>query len=141
MTTRPALRGNGDRPPRIAPRLMQAPKLRDLLWCDFPHDVQLPEFWKRRPVAVVAGDRRLSGTVVVVPCPSQNQAGNPWAIELATAIDGEGPSWAVCDKPTTVAVSRLSLDRSGRRPPPPGVMTQVRARGLRRFPPRAAAAG
>ncbi len=98
------------KPPRIAPRLKQAPKVRDMLWCDFPQDAQLPEFWKRRPVIVVASDRTLAGAVTVIPCSSQDQAGNRWAYSLASPIDGVEPSWAVCDKPTTVAVSRLSLE-------------------------------
>ena len=55
-------------------------------------------------------------------------------MRLATAIDGVGPAWAVCDKPTTVAVSRLSLDRPGRRRLPPEEFTAVLALVLRRFP-------
>jgi hypothetical protein len=39
-----------------------------------------------------------------IPCSSQDQAGNPWAYALKTTIDGKHPSWAICDKPTTVAV-------------------------------------
>ena len=82
---------------------------------------------------MTAGGRTLSGTVVVVPCSSQDQDGNPWAVRLATAIDGVGPSWAVCDTPATVAVSRLSLDRSGRRRLPPEEFTAVPALVRRRF--------
>ncbi|MGI3901085.1 MAG: hypothetical protein ACRYGP_17415 [Janthinobacterium lividum] len=40
----------------------------------------------------------------------------------------------MCDKPTTVAVSRLSLDRSGRHRLPPEEFTAVLALVLRRFP-------
>ena len=83
---------------------------------------------------MTAGDRRLSGTAVMVPCSSQDQGGDPWAVRLAMAIDGVGPSWAVCDMPATVAVSRLSLDRSGRRRLPPEEFTVVLALVLRRFP-------
>ena len=108
--------GDADRPPHVRPRLKQAPKLRDLYWCDLPRDAQLPEFWKRRPVIVIAGDGTLSGAVQVVPCSSQPQGSNRWAHRLATAIDGVGPSWAVCDKLGTVAVSRLSIDAGHSRP-------------------------
>ena len=75
-------------------------------------------------MVVTAGERTLSGTVVVVPCSSRDQDGKPWAVQLVTAIDGVGPSWALCDKPTTVAVSRLS----------PEEFTAVLALVLRRFP-------
>ncbi len=128
------------KPPRIRPRLSQAPKVRDLYWCDFPRDAHLPEFRKRRPVIVVASDRALSGAVMVIPCSSQDQAGNRWAVRLTTMIDGVGPSWAVCDKPTTVAVSRLTLDTSGRRRLPCAEFTAVLALLLRRLPALAPAA-
>ncbi|RYC29536.1 type II toxin-antitoxin system PemK/MazF family toxin [Lichenibacterium minor] len=105
-----------DRPPHVRTRLKQAPKLRDLYWCDLPRDAQLPEFWKRRPVIVIAGDGTLSGAVQVVPCSSQPQGANRWAHQLVTTIDGVGPSWAVCDKVGTVAVSRLSIDANHSRP-------------------------
>jgi mRNA interferase MazF len=103
-----------DKPPRIRPRLRNGPKIRDLYWCDFPQDAQLPEFWKRRPVLVLATDRSLSGALTVIPCSSQPQHGNKWAFKLNQTIDGD-PSWAICDKITTVAVSRLSLHRDKNR--------------------------
>ncbi len=104
------------RPRQYRPRLKQAPKLRDLYWCDFPRDAHVPEFWKRRPVIVIAGDGTLSGAVQVVPCSSQPQSSNRWAYQLTTAIDGVGPSWAVCDKVATMAVSRLAVDAGHSRP-------------------------
>ncbi|MDF3812900.1 MULTISPECIES: type II toxin-antitoxin system PemK/MazF family toxin [Rhodopseudomonas] len=55
-------------PPRIAPRLKSAPKIRQLYWCDFPQDAQLPEFWKRRPVVILSMNATLYGSVVVIPC-------------------------------------------------------------------------
>ena len=70
-----------------------------MLWCDFPKDAHLPEMWKGRPVIVIATDRSLGGAVTVVPCSSQDQTGNKWAVRLDTPIDGKGPSWAICDKP------------------------------------------
>lgn len=115
-----------DKPPRHAPRLKDSPKVRDLYWCDFPKDAQLPEFWKRRPVIVIATDRKLSGAVTVIPCSSQDQTCNRWAYKLTTTIEGlGGESWAVCDKPTTVAVSRLSPDKSGKRRLPQEEFTPV----------------
>jgi mRNA interferase MazF len=98
-------------PPKIAPRLKAAPKTRNLYWCDFPKDAQLPEFWKRRPVIIVSRKRTLHGTVTVIPCSTASQNENEWAVELQTSIDGRR-SWAICDKPCTVAVSRL-LPHSG----------------------------
>ena len=99
-------------PPRVAPRLVGAPKIRQLFWCDFPKDAQLPEFWKRRPVIVISYRNLLHGAVTVIPCSTQAQPGNAWAFPLRTTIDGRA-AWAICDKPTTVAVSRLLPDKDG----------------------------
>jgi mRNA interferase MazF len=99
-------------PPRVAPRLIGAPKIRQLFWCDFPKDAQLPEFWKRRPVIVISYRNVLHGAVTVIPCSTQAQPGNAWAFPLRTTIDGRA-AWAICDKPTTVAVSRLLPDKDG----------------------------
>lgn len=99
-------------PPKVPPRLVGAPKVRQLLWCDFPQDAQLPEFWKRRPVIVLSYRNTLHGTVTVIPCSTKAQPGNVWAFPLRTTIDGRA-GWAICDKPTTVAVSRLLPDKGG----------------------------
>jgi len=99
-------------PPKVAPRLIGAPKIRQLFWCDFPQDAQLPEFWKRRPVVIISHRNTLHGAVTVVPCSTQAQAGNKWAFPLGTTIDGRA-AWAICDKITTVAVSRLVPDKAG----------------------------
>lgn len=124
-----------DKPPRHPPRLRDSPKVRDLYWCDFAKDAHLPEFWKRRPVIVVASDRKLSGAVTVIPCSSQDQGGNRWAVKLTTTIEGPGvDSWAICDKPTTVAVSRLTPDKSGRRRLPQDEFTRVLERLLEWLP-------
>lgn len=97
-------------PPKIPPRLKSAPKIRQLYWCDFPKDAQLPEFWKRRPVIVLSHRNTLYGSVTVVPCSTLSQTGNVWAVPLQTTLDS-GMHWAICDKLTTVAVSRLSAHR------------------------------
>ncbi len=104
--------GSDQPPPKVAPRVVGAPRIRQLYWCDFPKDAQLPEFWKRRPVIIVSYRNTLHGAVSVIPCSTQDQTGNKWALPLASTIDGRA-SWAICDKVTTVAVSRLSVDRSG----------------------------
>lgn len=54
----------------------------------------------------------LHGAVTVVPCSTQAQPGNAWAFPLRTTIDGRA-AWAICDKLSTVAVSRLLPDKGG----------------------------
>ena len=114
----------GDKPPRVAPRIRAAPKIRQLFWCDFPEDAHLPEFWKTRPVLVISFKNSLSGAVTVLPCSSQDQEGNQWACKLTTTIDGER-SWAICDKPCTVAVSRLTPHKEGIKRLPEDEFNQV----------------
>ena len=99
-------------PPRVKPRLKSAPKIRQLYWCDFPKDAQLPEFWKRRPVVILSKTSKLHGTVTVIPCSTQAQKDDRHSFPLMTTIDGRA-AWAVCDKITTVAVSRLVPDKDG----------------------------
>lgn len=99
-------------PPKVVPQVTSAPSIRQLYWCDFPQDAQLPEFWKRRPVVILSFKNTLHGAVTVVPCSTQAQPGNKWAFPLQTTIDGRA-AFAICDKPTTVAVSRLVPDKSG----------------------------
>ncbi|OYY63450.1 type II toxin-antitoxin system PemK/MazF family toxin [Sphingomonas sp. 28-62-11] len=99
-------------PLKVAPRLIAAPKIRQLFWCDFPHDAQLPEFWKRRPIIILSYRNTLYGAVTIIPCSTQAQAGNRWAFPLQTTIDGRA-AWAICDKMGTVAVSRLLPDKGG----------------------------
>lgn len=99
-------------PPKVKPRLVAAPRVRQLFWCDFPTDAQLPEFWKRRPVIILSYRNTLHGAVTVVPCSTAAQPGNQWAFPLRTTIDGRA-AWAICDKLTNVAVSRLLPDKGG----------------------------
>ncbi len=100
-----------EKPPHIKPTIKSAPKIRQLYWCDFPKDAQLPEFWKRRPVIVISYRNFLHGTVTVIPCSTQAQT-HTHVFPLRTTIDGRA-AWAICDKPYTVAVSRLTLDKGG----------------------------
>lgn len=106
------MRANQNPPPKIAPRLKAAPKIRQLYWCDFPADAHLPEFWKRRPVVILSFKNTLHGAVTAIPCSTQTQPVNPYAFPLRTTIDGRA-AWAICDKPTTLAVSRLLPDKHG----------------------------
>jgi len=101
-----------DAPPKIEPKLTARPRVRQFYWCEFPSDAQLPEFWKTRPVIVLSHNNSLYGAVTVIPCTSLEQRGNKWAFELTKTIDGKD-AWAICDKPTTVAVSRLTQDKNG----------------------------
>jgi mRNA interferase MazF len=98
-------------PPKVAPRVKAAPRIRQMYWCDFPADAQLPEFWKRRPVIVLSYNATLYGAVTVVPCSTSTQT-DKRTFPLRTTIDGRA-AWAICDKPTTVAVSRLVPDKNG----------------------------
>lgn len=101
-----------EKPPKLPPRLKAAPKVRQFYWCDFPRDAQLPELWKRRPVIVLSLNNALHGAATVVPCSTQAQTDPRRAFPLRTTIDGRA-AWAICDKPTTVAVSRLVQDKNG----------------------------
>ena len=97
------------KPPRVKPRIVAAPKIRQLYWCDFWEDAHLPEMWKIRPVVVVSFKNTLHGPCLVIPFSSDPEnARNPWACPL-TLPDGE--SWALCSQPSTVATSRLSQYR------------------------------
>jgi mRNA interferase MazF len=101
-----------DVPERVEPTLKAAPKVRQLYWCDFPRDAQLPELWKRRPVIVLSFRNTLYGAVTVIPCSTASQTDTKATFRLKTSIDGR-EAWAICDKPTTVAVSRLVQHKTG----------------------------
>jgi len=94
-------------PPRVKSRIIAAPKIRQLYWCDFWRDAQLPEMWKTRPVVVMSYRNTLHGPCLVIPTTTEPQPGNPWAFKLTTSIDGRD-AWAICNQPSTVAPSRLS---------------------------------
>lgn len=99
------------KPPRKRPQIRSAPKIKQIYWCDFPEDAQLPEFWKRRPVLIFSQRRpALTGAVTVVPCTTVNQNNNKWAISIGTSFS-DRETWAICDKITTIAVSRLSINK------------------------------
>ena len=54
----------------------------------------------------------LHGHVTAVPTTTVEQPENRWAYRLTTSVDGRHVSWAICDKPMTVAVSRLEPHRT-----------------------------
>lgn len=97
-----------EQPPRIPPRVISAPKPRQVYWCDFPKDAQLPEFWKRRPVVILSAKAQLYGVVTVVPLSSKAQPDNPLALAFQSPLPGENISWAICSHVMTIAVSRLA---------------------------------
>ena len=96
------------KPPRVQPRIKGAPKIRQIYWCDFWQDAQLPEMWKTRPVIVVSYKNALHGPCLVVPLSTvPHDSSDKWACKLAFQIDGV-TSWAICSQPSTVAPSRFS---------------------------------
>jgi mRNA interferase MazF len=100
------------RPPRVQPRIIAAPKLGQVYWCDFWQDAQLPEMWKTRPVVVMSYKNALHGPCLVIPITTKPQEGNPWACKLPSGLVESQESWAVCNHLYTVAPSRLSQVRS-----------------------------
>ena len=94
-----------ERPPKVQPRIIAAPKIRQFYWCDFWKDARLPEMWKTRPVVVISYKNTLYGPCLVVPFSSEPQSDNPWAVK--SFIEGV-ESWAVCNHLSTVSPSRFS---------------------------------
>lgn len=99
-----------ERPPWIKPRILAAPKIRQVYWCEFWADARLPEMWKTRPVIVISYKNTLHGPCLVVPISTEPQDTNPWAHRLSEQIDGV-QSWAVCNQPSTVSPSRFTQFR------------------------------
>lgn len=79
------------RPPRVPPRIRSAPCVRQVYWCDFPDDAQLPEFWKRRPVLIFSKRSTLYGRVTVLPFTTKSQPDNPQAVPVISPLDGRAP--------------------------------------------------
>ena len=95
----------------MKPRIIAAPKIRQIYWCDFWKDAYLPEMWKTRPVVVVSYKNALHGPCLVVPISTEPQGNNPWAHKLSAGVEGTVHAWAICNHPSTVAPSRLSQFR------------------------------
>ena len=92
----------------VPPQIRSAPRIRQIYWCDFPHDAQLPEFSKRRPIVIVSKKVKLHGCVIVLLLTTKSQPDNPMACPIINPVN-KRQSWVICDHPTTVAVSRLHL--------------------------------
>ncbi|KPM13719.1 type II toxin-antitoxin system PemK/MazF family toxin [Citromicrobium sp. WPS32] len=104
-----------DRPPRVRPKLVAAPKIRGIYWCDFWQDVMLPEMWKKRPVLIVSYKNTLSGPCSVRPISTDPQEGESaeWAYKLPLEIEKGRDSWVVCNHIYTVSPSRLEQVKGG----------------------------
>lgn len=64
--------------------------------------------WKRRPVIIVSYKHTLYGHCTVISTSSKPQDDNEWAYKLSLEIEGDGVnSWAICNHPYTVSISRL----------------------------------
>lgn len=100
-----------DSPPKVKPKIKSAPKVRQMYWCALPDDAQLPELWKLRPVIVLSMNAKLYSAVTVIPCSTAAQMEPKKTFPMRTTIDGRA-AWAICDKPMTVAVSRLAPDKT-----------------------------
>lgn len=96
-----------ERPVWIKPRIIAAPKIRQIYYCDFWRDAHLPEMWKTRPVIVISYKNTLHGPCLVVPTTTNPQDDNKWAYRLSVLVDGVRASWAICNQPSTVAPSRF----------------------------------
>lgn len=98
---------------RYPVKIKAAPKVGSLYWCSLHPEnaIQLPEFWKKRPVVIISRKNVLKGKVIVLPITtdSDNEAYEN-SIELSSEtrdkINGQR-CWVVCDHPMTVATSRL----------------------------------
>lgn len=94
-------------PPAVQPRIKAPPKIRQVYWCDFPRDAQLPEMWKTRPILVISYRNALHGPCLVVPLSTKPQRDKEWAWELSFSLNGK-KTWVVCNHLYTIAPSRLS---------------------------------
>jgi mRNA interferase MazF len=94
-----------EKPPWVKPRILAAPKIRQVYWCDFWQDARLPEMWKTRPVIGISFKNSLHGPCTVIPLSTEPQNGNIWAVPLMVEAV---KCWAVCNQPSTVSPSRFS---------------------------------
>ena len=101
-----------------SPRVTAAPKIRQVLWCDYPEPQHTykPEFHKTRPVVVLSKRATLYGVVIVVPMTTKEQDDDRFSVELVSPLDGT-TAWVVCNHVHTVSVRRLS--------PPKGAIPRV----------------
>ncbi len=98
------------RPPKITPKLLAAPKKRQLYWCNLWNEAQLPEFHKCRPALIISTTNSLNGHSTILPGTTVEQPGNRWAYKLTTQLNHK-TTWIVCNHPQSVANSRFVLQR------------------------------
>jgi mRNA interferase MazF len=98
--------GTAKRPPKIKPAVVRVPRIGELYWCDLPKDAHLPELWKRRSVVVISRNVTMNGTVVVLPTTSDSDKMSEHMRKISVSLDHR-TSYAICDKPMTLAVSRF----------------------------------
>jgi mRNA interferase MazF len=104
-----------EKPPYIKPKIVAAPKIRGVYWCDLWKDALLPEMWKKRPVIVVSYKNTLSGPCSVLACSTDPQEGlsAQWAHKLSIQVEAGRDSWVACNHIYTVSPSRLEQVRGG----------------------------
>jgi uncharacterized protein YifN (PemK superfamily) len=97
--------------------LLYQPRPGEVVMCDF-HGYVAPEMIKRRPVVVLARNRRNRQLVTVVPLSTTPPDPiDPWHHPLAGSPlpNARGVScWAKCDMVATVALARLDRCKAGR---------------------------
>jgi mRNA interferase MazF len=98
--------GTAERPPKIKPSVVRVPRIGELYWCDLPKDAHLPELWKRRSVVVISRNVTMNGTVVVLPTTTDSERMSEHMCKISSSLDHQ-TSYAICDKPMTLAVSRF----------------------------------
>lgn len=98
--------GTASFPPKISASLTRAPRIGELYWCDLPVDAILPELWKKRSVVVISKNAHLHGTAIVLPTSSDMEKNPKYMREISCSLD-ERVSYAICDKPMTLAIGRF----------------------------------
>ena len=86
-----------------------SPKVGQVYWCDFPEDMNAPEFTKLRPVVIISRKNYLKGHVYCLPITTKKQSSDKESHKIE--ING----WVVCNHVYTFATRRLSVP--GRRIP------------------------
>ena len=99
-----------NRPPRVTPQILAAPKAGQLYWCRLWNEAELPEFHKTRPALVIAHTNSLNGHATILPATTIAQPGNRWARRISTSLNRK-ETWVICSHPQSVATSRFLLQR------------------------------
>ena len=93
-------------------RIISRPRVGQVYWIDFPHDVYPPEFMGEHPGIIIRAAQNLHGTCIIVPVTSKSQSDashthtltvNPIPSVRQNLIQ----SHVVCDHLYTVHVNRL----------------------------------